>query len=116
MTFSLNQKLIIGWISVPQKTLAKTIATNLVKDKLAACVKIIDGIESIYEWENVIEESKEYYLMIKTSESKVHDINYLVKSIHPFKTYEFIYTNIDGGNDEYLDWIQKTLNIKKNDL
>jgi periplasmic divalent cation tolerance protein len=116
MSLSFPQKLIIGWVSVPQKTLAKKIATYLIKEKLAACVKIIDGIESIYEWENKIEESQEFYLMIKTSDSKVKNINDLLRTIHPYKTYEFTYTNIDGGNDEYLDWIKQTLTNKKNDL
>jgi periplasmic divalent cation tolerance protein len=44
---------------------AKTIASTLVREKLVACVNIIPGVQSIYEWEGNIEESNEMILMIK---------------------------------------------------
>ena len=113
---NISQKLIIGWVSFPERALAKTVATLLVKHKFAACVKIIDGVESIYEWENKIQEANEYYLMIKTSDSKINEINNLLKSSHPHQTYEFIYTNIDGGNENYLNWIKTTIHDLKSDL
>ena len=113
---SLSQKLIIGFASFPERALAKTVAVRLVKEKLAACVKIIDGIESIYEWENKVEEAKEYYLMIKTSETKAKEIDNVLKQTHPYKTYEFIYTNVDGGNETYMEWIRQVTKNRKNEI
>jgi len=104
----------MGFISL--KALARKVSSQLLKQKLAASVKIIDRVENIYEWENKIEEAKEYYLMIKTSDSKINQINNLLKISHPYKVYEFIFTNIDGGNENYLKWIQSTIDDTKNDI
>ena len=45
---------------------ANELAHNLVKARLAACVNIVSGVTSVYEWENAICEENEYLLIIKT--------------------------------------------------
>lgn len=45
----------------------KKIASALVANKLVACVNIIPGVQSVYEWEGKVEESNEVLLMIKVS-------------------------------------------------
>ena len=45
----------MGFISL--KALARKVSSQLLKQKLAASVKIIDRVENIYEWENKIEEA-----------------------------------------------------------
>ena len=45
--------------------------------------------------------------MLKTSEEKVDEIKSLLDKNHPYKVYEFIYFDITGGNEKYLDWIKK---------
>ncbi len=44
---------------------AKQLATALATTKLAACVNLIPGIQSVYEWEGRLEQSEEVILMIK---------------------------------------------------
>ena len=68
----------MGFISL--KALARKVASQLLKQKLAASVKIIDRVENIYEWENKIEEAKEYYSNIKTPDTKINQINSLLKN------------------------------------
>ena len=41
--------------TAPNKAIAQQIANSLVAEKLAACVNIISGIESVYEWQDQIE-------------------------------------------------------------
>jgi periplasmic divalent cation tolerance protein len=45
-----------------------------VQGKLAACVNIIPGIISVYEWEGKIENDDECLLMIKTRTSRIEDL------------------------------------------
>ena len=42
------------------------IATGLIEGKLAACVNMIPGVESMYWWEGKVETDNELLLMIKT--------------------------------------------------
>ena len=45
---------------------AITIGKQLVKNKLAACVNIIPNVESIYNWQNELQQDSEFLLIIKT--------------------------------------------------
>ena len=51
------------------------IKTNIsVSNKLAACVNIIPGLISVYEWEGKINNDEEVLMMIKTRTSRVDDL------------------------------------------
>lgn len=47
----------ICYVTTPNEESAKKIATDLVSNKLAACVNIIPNIQSVYEWEGKINAS-----------------------------------------------------------
>ena len=57
---------------------ALRIAKSLIKNKLAACVSI-KQVFSIYEWDDDIEETKEFEIIIK---SKLEFKDYLLSLIH----------------------------------
>ncbi len=44
---------------------ARRLATALVQQMLVACVNILPGVESVYEWQGKLESSQEVMLMIK---------------------------------------------------
>jgi len=105
-------KPIIAYVSLPEYEITKKIATILVENKLVACAKIINNLESFYIWEDKLNIDKELYLMLKTSEEKVKEIKEVLDNNHPYKVYEFIYYDIKGGNDKYFDWMGQILNEK----
>ena len=45
-------KPIIAYVSLPEYELAKKLATILVENRLVACAKIINNLESFYIWED----------------------------------------------------------------
>ncbi|XP_014784208.1 divalent-cation tolerance protein CutA isoform X1 [Octopus bimaculoides] len=95
----------MAFVTVPDINVAKHIAGGLVREKLAACVNIIPGVISVYEWENEVNEDPEILLMIKTRTSRVNDVVEFVRGNHPYDVAEVISTPIDKGNAPYLKWI-----------
>ena len=89
------------------KTNALRLAKLLVENKLAACVSMKE-ILSIYEWDNNIEESKEFEITIKSKpEFKENLIDFLHKNSTynvPQIVYKKYHTEI-----KYYDWLNKTI-------
>ena len=102
-------KFILGYVSVPKSDIAKKIATILVNSKHAACVKILSGLTSFYMWEGSLQEENEFYILIKSQESKVPQIKEILDKEHPYKVYEFLYHEVTSANDKYSQWIESCL-------
>ena len=86
---------------------ASRLAKLLVKNELAACVSMKE-IFSIYEWDNNIEETKEFEITIKSKpEFKENLIDFLYKN----STYEVPQIIYKTYNTEmkYYDWLNKTI-------
>ncbi|XP_055586922.1 protein CutA homolog isoform X2 [Uranotaenia lowii] len=99
----------IAYVTTPNDTSAKELAHKLVERKLAACVNIIPGLTSIYEWEGKINEDHEVLLMIKTRTERVDELSKFVRENHPYSVAEVITVPIANGNPPYLDWLSRTV-------
>ena len=97
----------IAYVTAPDEQVAKKLAQGIISGKLAACVSILPGITSIYEWENNIREDPEVLMMIKTRTSKIPKLTEFIKQNHPYDLCEVISTVIQGGNAAYLKWIDE---------
>ncbi|XP_062543529.1 divalent-cation tolerance protein CutA-like isoform X1 [Armigeres subalbatus] len=99
----------IAYVTTPNANSAKELARKLVERKLAACVNIIPGLTSIYEWEGKINEDQEILLMIKTRTTRIDELSKFVRENHPYSVAEVISVPIENGNPPYLDWLSKTV-------
>ena len=84
---------------------ARTISLELVESRLAACVNILPGMQSIYRWEGKIEEADEVVVIAKTTASRVPELTARVKSLHSYDCPCVVSLKVDGGYQPYLDWI-----------
>ncbi len=100
---------IIVLVTAKNKTQAGKIAAGLVKAKLAACVSIVDKMDSIFSWAGKIDQAKESLLIIKSKKSKLPQIIKLVRSLHSYEVPEIIALPIIGGDRPYLGWIDAAL-------
>ncbi|GAB6142413.1 divalent-cation tolerance protein CutA [Methylosoma difficile] len=93
----------------PDKDSAKKLARLLVEKNLAACVNILPGMTSVYEWEGKIEMVQEHLLLIKSSRENYRMIEATLFKQHPYEIPEIIAVPIERGLPEYLDWINTCL-------
>lgn len=96
---------LVVFVTAPNLDEARRIATELVSDRLAACVNLIPGIESIYTWNEQIEVSAETLLMIKTTGARYDQLERRVKSMHQYTTPEIVGLRIECGLASYLKWL-----------
>ena len=89
------------------KTNAVRMAKLLIKEKLAACVSI-KQIFSVYEWDDDIQETKEFEITIK---SKLEFQDYLIEFLNKNSTYDIpqiIYKTFNS-DIKYFDWLNQTI-------
>jgi len=86
---------------------AQRIAALLLEQRQAACVNIIPEVDSRFWWEGELDSAQESLLVIKTRASRLPEIINLVKGVHSNTVPEIIALPIVGGNQDYLDWIDK---------
>ena len=86
---------------------APRIARALVERRLAACVNVVPGVLSVYEWEGKLTEDAESTLLIKTRRALVADIAGAMRELHPYTVPEVIALPLlEGeGNPDYLAWV-----------
>lgn len=95
---------IVVFVTSPKHD-AKRIANDLIQHRLAACVNIVDHIESIYAWKGEVCEASESLLIIKTIETRFEALRIRVVEIHPYDVPEVISIPIQSGHAAYLEWI-----------
>ena len=89
----------------PDSAIAEKLATDLVKQALAACVNIVPGIQSIYCWQGAIEKQAEVLLLIKSTEDGYEKIAEFIKRHHPYENPELIAIPFEKGLPDYLQWL-----------
>jgi periplasmic divalent cation tolerance protein len=98
-------RLSIAYITANSSDQAWRIGRTLVQARLAACVNVIPGMNSIYWWEGEIQEDAEMIVIAKTRESLLPKLIETVKSVHSYDCPCIIAVPVLGGNPDYLDWI-----------
>ena len=93
------------YITTGNKDEARSIGKELVVSNLAACVNIIDNMNSMYLWEGEIQDDKETILIAKTTETRVPELIEKVKSMHSYSCPCVLSLPVLDGNKHFLDWI-----------
>ena len=96
---------IVIFASLPKQELCHPIATQLIKKKIAACVKWTNAVNCCYEWQGKILEEKEYLLIIKTHQKHWEEIKITIEKVHPYDIPEITKISIEDSNNAYLKWL-----------
>ena len=98
---------IIAYITAKDRDEALRIGKGLLESRLAACINILEGMQSVYWWEGKLEEARECVLIAKADASRQEEIVALVKELHSYSVPCVVIWPLTGGNPAYLDLIGK---------
>jgi periplasmic divalent cation tolerance protein len=93
---------------MPDKERAASLARALVDEGLAACVNIVPGVQSIYQWEGRLQEDEEVLCLIKTRPEVFDRARARILQLHPYEVPEILAFAVDNGTPAYLDWLKKS--------
>jgi periplasmic divalent cation tolerance protein len=88
---------------------AERIAHSLVEQRLAACVNILPGVQSIYRWQGAVETASEVLMLIKTSPAHLRKVQSTIAGLHSYEIPEFLVLSISAGSEAYLAWLGASL-------
>ncbi len=87
---------------------AKKISKALLEKRLVACTNFFP-VNSMYWWNDSINEDNEIALILKTVKEKFKDVEKEVKKIHSYKCPCVISLGIKEGSKDYLEWLKKEI-------
>lgn len=98
-------KTLVLLTTCPDSETASHLAKTLISEHLAACVNIIPKIHSVYRWQDAVEETKEWLLIIKTLEEHYSVLEAKIQSLHPYQVPEIIALPVEKASASYLGWL-----------
>ena len=101
-----NDSVVVIFCTFPSPDVARQIGTHLVGLQLAACINIVPGIESIYEWEGKIQQENEVLGIFKTTREKIDALEIALQDEHPYEVPEIIVMPLVAGAKNYLNWVR----------
>lgn len=100
-----NDGTLLIYTTVETLDAARLLGRGLVDARLAACVNIISGMTSIYEWEGEVDEASEVVMIVKTNSQCLDDAMRHLKSTHPYDIPALIVIDPLQVDADFAAWI-----------
>jgi periplasmic divalent cation tolerance protein len=84
---------------------AQALADTLVEQRVAACVNIVPGLQSVYRWKGEVERESESLLVVKTTGDRFEALKRAVLEHHPYELPEVVAIPVEKGHTPYLEWV-----------
>ena len=101
-----SEKLCLVYMTLGSLEEAKEIGQILVEQNLVACVNLLENMTSIYKWGDKLEEDQEVVIIAKTRKSLMPKLIEIVNSLHSYECACILELPIQGGNPDFLSWIE----------
>ena len=88
---------------------AERIGRQMVEERLAACVNLLDPCRSYYRWEGAIESATEVPALFKTTAELADALIARVKELHSYSVPALAIWPIERTLAEYGDWVETEL-------
>lgn len=100
-------KTYLVYMTTSDKEEARNIGRYLVQSRLAACVNILDNMNSMYIWQGEFQDDQEAVMIAKTTETKLQELIARVKERHSYECPCIVAVPITDGNPDFIKWIEE---------
>jgi periplasmic divalent cation tolerance protein len=104
-----NNDILVVYTTCDSDEQARSLAEILVSQKLVACVNILPQIQSVYIWNDEIQQDEEWLLVMKTHRRRYTELEQTLLACHPYEVPEIIALPVVAGSKDYLDWLTNTV-------
>lgn len=95
--------------TLPTMDAAKLLAQQLIDERLAACVHIQEGVQSVYRWDGKICNDTEVLLSAKTAPTQWQRVEAFIKTHHPYQLPEIIALRPAEYSQAYGQWVNEEI-------
>jgi periplasmic divalent cation tolerance protein len=96
---------VVVFVTMPDADLAARLGRTVVEERLAACVNVIPGLRSIYEYGGKLCDDGEVLCLFKTRRALYPALRDRLAGLHPYEVPELIAVPLAEGNEAYLAWL-----------
>ncbi len=99
----------ISWIymTAGSKEEAMKVGKALLEEKVAACINIIDNMNSMYVWKGEVQNDQEVVVIAKTTREKIPALIEKVKAVHSYECPCIIALPVESGYLPFMQWVKE---------
>lgn len=84
---------------------APALADALVNERLAACVSIMEPMDSTYRWKGALTHDRERQVIIKTTVARLPQLQARLRELHPYEVPELLVLRAAAA-EAYGTWLR----------
>jgi periplasmic divalent cation tolerance protein len=96
---------IVVLVTVPDVEVGARIGRTVVEERLAACVNIVPGLRSIYQFQGKVCDDAEVLCIFKTRRALYPTLRDRLTALHPYQVPEIAALPVADLNAPYLAWL-----------
>ncbi len=85
---------------------AVAVAHKLLAEKLIACANVLDGLTSIYNWQDETQQQSEAIFFAKTTASQTQKAIERIKELHSYELPCILILPIESGFQPFIQWVE----------
>lgn len=94
-------------MTAPDRATGQELASRLVKERLAACGNVLEGVTSVFWWEGEVQAEDEALVILKTTRALASSLRDRARELHPYDVPEVLALPVVEGLREYMDWVRE---------
>jgi periplasmic divalent cation tolerance protein len=99
------KEILLVQTTCPDVETARQLTGQLLEQRLATCINLVNNVESHYSWEGKRKQGTETLMLIKAPALKYQALEAAILKDHPYELPEIIAVSLNAGLPAYLNWV-----------